>query len=76
MCIASLAVSLFAYWTRGQSLNPKSSISNKTKYEEILFHRIIQSRLLEKAMRVNKISMKKFSKNLTYGIKFKLYTHV
>ena len=50
--------------------NPRSDI--KTKYKKIFLRRLPLSRFLAKTLRVNKIAMKTFTKNLSFGIDFKL----
>ena len=44
----------------------------KTKYEKYFFGDFLSADFWQKLLRVNKIAMKSFSKNLTLGVNFKL----
>ena len=43
-----------------------------TKIRKVFLRRFPLSRFLAKTLRVNKIAMKNFSKNLSFGVDFKL----
>ena len=65
-----LVGSVLAYWTKSQGSSPRPDI--KTKYEKVFLWRFPLSRFLAKILRVNKIAVKSFSKNLSFGVDFKL----
>ena len=43
----------------------------KTKYEKYFFADFLSADFYQKLLRVNKIAMKMFSKNLSFGVDFK-----
>ena len=53
--------------------NPRSDISNKTKYNQIFLWQLPPRRFLtKKSLWLNKIPMKSSSKNLSFGVDLKL----
>ena len=57
-----LVGSVLAYYTKSQGSSPRPDI--KTKYEKYFFGDFLLRRFLAKALRVNKIAMKSFSKKI------------
>ena len=61
---------VLAYLTKSQGLSPRPEI--KTKYEKYFFGDFaLSADFWQKFLRVNKIAMKNFSKNLSFGVDFK-----
>ena len=50
----------------------KIQVRHQNKIQKVFFPRFPLSRFLAKTLRVNKIAMKNFSKNLSFGVDFKL----
>ena len=69
-CRHGLEDSVLAYQTKSQGSSSSPDI--KTKYKKVFLRRFPLSKFLAKTLRVNKIAMKSFSKNLLFGVAFKL----
>ena len=62
--------SVLAYSTKSQGSSPKSDI--KTKYKKYFFRDFLSADFWTETLKVNNIAMKSFSKNLSFGVDFKL----